>query len=202
MKKSVRTASRYNLKKSVRDCQSVQGYNGSLPLTFISNDDASVRAFIKTSRGQEFNTREVLFKKTTFLLCCNHEPVRLTPNINKPRCHYHRFTARVAINKKNFSWIWYFFYRLFAKCWTITDITYLRHLPTSPTDISYIRHNLHTPSLTYDIACRHYLHTPLLTYDIAYRHYLPTLPTDITYRHPLILPTLPTDILLSYRHTY
>jgi hypothetical protein len=126
-------------------------------------------------------------KKKTFLLCCNHEPVRVLPNNNESRCELQRTTTRVAINNKISVGFGIFFYWLFAKCWTITDITYLRHLPTSPTDISYIRHNLHTPSLTYDIACRHYLHTPLLTYDIACRHYL---------------PTLPTDILLSYRRTY
>ena len=150
--------------KCCKSCQSVQGYNGSLPLTFISNDDASVRAFIKTSRGQEFDTRVGLIKKTTFLLCCNHEPVRLTPNINKPRCDYHRFTARVAINNK----ISVGFGIFFIGC--------LRNARTSPTYT-----NLHTTPT--DITYRHYLHTPLLTYAITYiRHRLPTLLTyDIPY---------------------
>ena len=99
-------------------------------------------------------------KKTTFLLCCNHEPVRLPPNNNKPRCDYHRFTARVAINNK----ISVGFGIIFIGC--------LRNARTSPTYT-----NLHT-TLT-DITYRHYLHTPLLTYGffsiqkpVAYLHLL------------------------------
>ena len=82
------------------------------------------------------------------MLCCNHEPVRLTPNNNKPRCDYHRFTARVAINNK----ISVGFGIFFIGC--------LRNARTSPTYT-----NLHT-TLT-DITYRHHLPT-LLTYAITY----------------------------------
>ena len=89
-------------------------------------------------------------KKKTFLLCCNHEPVRVLPNNNESRCEYYRITMSLGANYNEqqqelrltikFQLDLVFF--LLVVCEMLDD--YRHYLLTTPTDITY-RHFLHTP---------------------------------------------------------